>query len=554
MKKLIILGVLLLLSPTITVKAEYKIHDGRPFGNPIMDSGAPRRYSSPAKYYDIAIPYDTPFTELGGYAEGMSFSMWNYKKNGVWKTIPSAYATFYRGMYAKDDPNKTKINDSTPYKVRTNVIASTDKKKSVGKITEPDYLYEPPDLKQYGMGGYYNETLGSLAKSGYTINGNDNGWCYTIDKSGNKYLAAAIGNGLYANKALGWTNQSNIESGALKPGAGSIGESGLVYDIILKDGTQIHCVAQDFQGTGHSWGNSPSGQDGVWMFGGDKIKYGQYKGFWYMTPPFHAFECVAIKSFDFSKFITESNPACYIRIWDTSLYQLDTGSSGITVNSSMAGTVTSASQLNVTPSSNVLSGDGVAVDSGSNSGSFSSDSNTTTPATPNGQFMGGIMSEDSLATVNKLTEVDIHGLFLEDAKEENLEQEELEGLVTWKRNIKSNTRENGIYKWARIIMVWAGLLFILWGTLLYIAYWVDRVNGIYFFNFVGILTLGKLQISDTEEECTYSSSGKSKTKTINHRVVIFISLLSIFFGGMIITGYIYTILSYIIHKIISILS
>lgn len=113
--------------------------------------------------------------------------------------------------------------------------------------------------------------------------------------------------------------------------------------------------------------------------------------------------------------------------------------------------------------------------------------------------------------------------------------------------------ESGFISVIRRLVSLMGILFTLWCLLIYIAYWFDRINNFIDLDLVGILTFGRLKVSDTEEECTFSikALAKTDTRTVNHRAILFICLMGIAFGVLIISGGLYKVLSAFVNKVLS---
>lgn len=168
----------------------------------------------------------------------------------------------------------------------------------------------------------------------------------------------------------------------------------------------------------------------------------------------------------------------------------------------------------------------------------------------------GIWDEDRLSEFCRLTETNVQADLLDKAKRNNLSNEELYNLSNWEDNVRKDAENTGLIKIVRIITMFVGIIFTLWVILIYIAYWFDRINNFVDIDLVGILTLGKLRVSDTEEECTFkvSTLNHSEKKTVNHRAMVFICLTGVLFGVLIISGTFYKFLQVFVLKIFDILS
>ena len=164
----------------------------------------------------------------------------------------------------------------------------------------------------------------------------------------------------------------------------------------------------------------------------------------------------------------------------------------------------------------------------------------------------GYYSEDQLSAYIKLNETNIEQKYIDAAMRESLGQAELEGLSNWERNIKNGNHEDGIIAKLRIFTMFMGIALIVWSVLIYFSYWFDRINNFFDLDLLGILTMGKLHMSDTEEECTFKVKdlGKTEKKTVNHRAICAICLTGIFFGALIISGVLYKILQFLVYTIL----
>ena len=101
-----------------------------------------------------------------------------------------------------------------------------------------------------------------------------------------------------------------------------------------------------------------------------------------------------------------------------------------------------------------------------------------------------------------------------------------------------------------------GILLMVWCVLIYLAYWFDRINNLFDFDLLVILTLGKLRISETEEDCTFSLASLTKEtgiRTVNHRAILGICITGIAFGVIVISGYLYRAISALVFKVLELL-
>ena len=173
---------------------------------------------------------------------------------------------------------------------------------------------------------------------------------------------------------------------------------------------------------------------------------------------------------------------------------------------------------------------------------------TGTTAKQAEQIAKGYFSEEQLGSYCKLGEASIHDLYLGNALRDNLTQENITSLSNWQRNIQSSDSELGYIRYLRIAVSFLGIVLCLYGALLYIAYWFDRLNTFIQLEMLNILTLGKLHAVNEDGDSNWSLT-KEGTKKVTHGQVIFISLLSMGFGTLLITGTFYRIVSEFVNLV-----
>lgn len=164
--------------------------------------------------------------------------------------------------------------------------------------------------------------------------------------------------------------------------------------------------------------------------------------------------------------------------------------------------------------------------------------------------LSGCWTEDQISAFVKLSEANIQRNYLDDTKRSNLDQNSAENVTNWERNVDNNKKEYGFIAVLRKLIIFSGFFFIVWAILIYIAYWFDRINSIYCIDLLGKFTFNKLHISDTENECTFGVEGAGK-KTVNHKAILLISLMSILIGVLVISGLFYKVISNIVYTILS---
>lgn len=134
---------------------------------------------------------------------------------------------------------------------------------------------------------------------------------------------------------------------------------------------------------------------------------------------------------------------------------------------------------------------------------------------------------------------------------DELSDSELKGVSDWKSNIDYGS-EDGFIKYLRIGVMLFGIIFLVWIILIYLSYWFDRINNFIEIELLPILTFGRLRVSPDESDCTFNPKNfvKGQSQTVNHRVVICICIIGIFFSILIISGVLYTILNSFVRAIL----
>lgn len=158
----------------------------------------------------------------------------------------------------------------------------------------------------------------------------------------------------------------------------------------------------------------------------------------------------------------------------------------------------------------------------------------------------GIWGEDEFVSFSQLVEYP-----LSMPTRDDLSKEQLEGVVDWKNNIDSQ-KDNFIIRAIRVAVVFLGICFIVWVVLLYLSYWLDRVNNFIDIEFLPIVSLGRLKISPDESDCTFSPKNfnKGDVQTVNKKVITTICFLGLFFAVFILSGTMYTVLNFFVRKML----
>lgn len=118
-------------------------------------------------------------------------------------------------------------------------------------------------------------------------------------------------------------------------------------------------------------------------------------------------------------------------------------------------------------------------------------------------------------------------------------------LYAWKEVIESED-DFAIISFLRTCVAFIGILLVIYSTLIYLAYWVDRINNFIEFSCLNALTMGRLVISPDDSISTFKSSSK-KVKSVVHRDIIFVSLAGITLGVILLSGRIYLIIDFFIE-------
>lgn len=164
-------------------------------------------------------------------------------------------------------------------------------------------------------------------------------------------------------------------------------------------------------------------------------------------------------------------------------------------------------------------------------------------------------TEDQISSYFRLGEMNVEEKYLMDTKRNNLDQNSVQNLANWERNVNNNKRENGFIAKLRVLTMIIGIFFILWVILIYMAYWFDKINSLWDLDLLGKLTFNALHVSETEEECTFKFNDFSSTKrkTVNHKAILCICVIGIVFGLLIFTGEFYRLISNLVNYVLRVL-
>ena len=247
-------------------------NDGTIKKNPYGDSGADITYNN-AEYYDFLIPYKCTLSDIGGYAVNVGYSTDEYNGRMV--------------------------------------------------------LYDDSEVKNQYLGGSRFNLQGTKS-SDWLIGG-----VQTEEETGLQYVSKNDCNYYIASLGKCVFNTDSVEKG-LFPAWCDVQGKGILYDMILLDGTVIHFVLPDGIGLNHTNNDSSdivaSDSAGV-LFTFSDLKEPQYKNLFHASSPSQIFEFFygdyskePLKRFT-EKYNIDSieNPIVAIRLWSKTIWDdLDT--------------------------------------------------------------------------------------------------------------------------------------------------------------------------------------------------------------------------------------
>ena len=158
---------------------------------------------------------------------------------------------------------------------------------------------------------------------------------------------------------------------------------------------------------------------------------------------------------------------------------------------------------------------------------------------------GTYYSEDALGRKIALTEENLADIYLDMVSEKLLKQYQLEAVVGWKRTIALREQEHGLTAIIRQVTIFIGFVLTLWSILMYLCYWVDKLNNFGFISFLSIITFGYLRTNADDFDTVINE--KHTVRLVNHKAIIGISLVCMFFGLFILTGKFYICVNALIN-------
>lgn len=161
----------------------------------------------------------------------------------------------------------------------------------------------------------------------------------------------------------------------------------------------------------------------------------------------------------------------------------------------------------------------------------------------------GSWTPSQLHALAAQTEANIELTWLAEAQRHSLSTDELASLAQWEMFNAKNTTEYYIVDFIRQVVVFIGLIFIVWATFFYLCYWFDKVNNFIPYSTLYIISFGHFVLADNETNVTYGTSQSSGVKQLNHRAVIGRCLVAMAFGVLVVSGTLFTLL----YKIVMLL-
>ena len=120
-------------------------------------------------------------------------------------------------------------------------------------------------------------------------------------------------------------------------------------------------------------------------------------------------------------------------------------------------------------------------------------------------------------------------------------------VARWAENI-DNQKITGI-SWLRTLIAFLGIMITIYSLLIYLAYWLDRVNNIIPFYVLPTITFGQLSISP-DDTSTFNPEVQGK-KVVIHKDVIKIVIIGCTLGVLLMTGQMYNMVDFVWRKISS---
>lgn len=161
-------------------------------------------------------------------------------------------------------------------------------------------------------------------------------------------------------------------------------------------------------------------------------------------------------------------------------------------------------------------------------------------------------SDDVLLGHMRLTEINLDDLF-SGANLVDLRQNDLEVVESWRTNIEMEKKTLDWIQILRWIVVFVGMMFIIWATLVYLAYWFDHINSFIYLDLLHLITFGQLHICPPDQKPTFKLGKDVKDKTVSHFQIVCICLTAIAFGVLLVSGRFYLLVQALVNKIIEVI-
>lgn len=273
MCKLLVL-ILVIWGSSVNANGDY-------MSNPFGDTGAEQSIED-ARYYDFYFPYNLTYREIGGYAI-------EYSSGGRYKALMISDQKSDNGLKLPT------LDDKLNY--RFNVQWTLSQMKKQNNFRDGKWLGNP------------------------ILEDEDCGMLY-VDVNGRKSYLISLPKAIFNNSVFEDENTDFKVKGTFI-------ETGILFDIILKDGTVICCATIDGMGLGHTNNQSSFGgtnQDSI------RFKYASmspdsgvnpYQNLYYAASPNHSFE-VCSNSSDYDRIysvlgISDENPIVAVRVWNKTI-------------------------------------------------------------------------------------------------------------------------------------------------------------------------------------------------------------------------------------------
>lgn len=124
-------------------------------------------------------------------------------------------------------------------------------------------------------------------------------------------------------------------------------------------------------------------------------------------------------------------------------------------------------------------------------------------------------------------------------------EQDIADVEIWKQDLQHSNQDTFLVKMGRTICLLFGIIFEIWMMLLYLSYWFDRINNFIEFELLKVVSFGRLTISPDESECTFRvrDIGESGVRTVNHRTILTICVIGLFFGTFTVSGGLFRVLN-----------